>query len=87
VLDLAEHVLRLTGSHSRVVHRPLPADDPHRRRPDITRAQRKLGWEPRVSLDDGLRETIRWFRHELQLAARPVMLNGHAARAGEAASS
>ena len=87
VLDLAERVLRLTGSHSRVVHRPLPADDPHRRRPDITRAQRKLGWEPRVSLDDGLRETIRWFRHELQLAARPVMLNGHAARAGEAASS
>ena len=87
VLDLAEHVLRLTGSHSRIVHRPLPADDPHRRRPDITRAQRKLGWEPRVSLDDGLRETIRWFRHELQRAARPVMLNGHAARAGEAASS
>ena len=87
VLDLAEHVLRLTGSRSRIVHRPLPADDPHRRRPDISRAQRKLGWSPRVGLDDGLRETIRWFRHELSLAARPVMLNGHAARAGEAASS
>jgi UDP-glucuronate decarboxylase len=87
VLDLAQRVLRLTGSRSRIVHRPLPADDPHRRRPDISRAHRKLGWMPHVSIDDGLRETIRWFRRELQLAERPAMLNGHASRIGEAAPS
>ncbi|MBL8288088.1 MAG: SDR family oxidoreductase [Rubrivivax sp.] len=65
VLDLAERVLRLTGSRSRLEHRPLPADDPHRRCPDIGRTSRHLHWRPRVALDDGLRETIRFIRHEL----------------------
>lgn len=65
MLELAEIVLRLTGSHSRIEFRPLPADDPHRRRPDIARARRHLHWEPRISLEDGLRETINFMRHQL----------------------
>jgi UDP-glucuronate decarboxylase len=66
VLDVAERVLRFTGSRSRLEKRPLPADDPRRRRPDISRARHHLRWEPRVSLDDGLRETIGYFRHLLR---------------------
>ena len=69
VRELAECVLRLTHSRSKLVRRPLPPDDPHRRRPDITLARRKLGWEPKVSLEEGLRETIAFFRWELGLAS------------------
>jgi UDP-glucuronate decarboxylase len=69
VLELAELVLRLTGSHSQLVHRPLPPDDPKRRCPDIARAQRLLRWEPRVGLEDGLRVTIDHIRRELDLPA------------------
>jgi UDP-glucuronate decarboxylase len=69
VLELAERVLRLTRSGSRIVHQPLPPDDPQRRCPDIRLAERKLGWRPAVDLDDGLRATIEWFRHELNLGA------------------
>jgi UDP-glucuronate decarboxylase len=66
VLELAERVLRLTGSRSRIEYRPLPADDPTRRRPDIGAARRLLGWEPKVGLDDGLRRTVDYFRARLQ---------------------
>ena len=62
MLDLAERALRLTGSRSRLVFRPLPQDDPRRRCPDITRARTLLGWQPEVSLDDGLQRTIHHFR-------------------------
>jgi len=62
VRQLAEHVLRLTGSRSRVIERPLPVDDPKVRQPDITRACETLGWEPRVSLEEGLTRTIEYFR-------------------------
>jgi UDP-glucuronate decarboxylase len=68
VLELAERVLRLTGSRSPLLHLPPPAEDPRRRRPDIGLARRQLGWEPAVSLEDGLAETIGWFRHQLGLA-------------------
>jgi UDP-glucuronate decarboxylase len=60
--ELAEKVLRLTGSKSRLVNRPLPPDDPKQRRPDITLAGTKLGWKPQVSLEDGLKETIAYFK-------------------------
>jgi UDP-glucuronate decarboxylase len=62
---LAEKVLELTGSRSRIETRPLPHDDPRQRRPDITRAKTILGWEPKVGLDDGLKDTIGYFRHLL----------------------
>jgi UDP-glucuronate decarboxylase len=68
VLHLAELVLRLTGSRSRIEHGPLPADDAHRRCPDITHTRHHLQWEPRVTLEDGLRETIDRMRHALQCA-------------------
>jgi UDP-glucuronate decarboxylase len=62
MIELAEKVLRLTSSKSRLVHKPLPADDPKQRRPDISLAKAKLGWEPKIALDDGLAETIAYFR-------------------------
>ncbi|MGW7077922.1 UDP-glucuronic acid decarboxylase family protein [Streptomyces sp. NPDC054871] len=61
VRELAELVLRITGSPSRIVYRPLPVDDPARRRPVINRAVEQLGWMPRVPLDEGLRHTVAWF--------------------------
>lgn len=65
VAGLAEQIIRLTGSSSRIVHRTLPVDDPKVRQPDITRARELLGWEPRVSLTEGLTRTIAWFRTAL----------------------
>ncbi|WP_029006854.1 UDP-glucuronic acid decarboxylase family protein [Azospirillum halopraeferens] len=61
MLDLAEKVLKLTGSSSRIIHRELPQDDPRQRRPDITVARTVLGWRPRVPLDAGLKRTIAHF--------------------------
>lgn len=65
MLDLAELVLRLTKSGSRIVHQPLPADDPRQRRPDISLAKQALDWEPTVNLEDGLRRTIDYFERTL----------------------
>jgi dTDP-glucose 4,6-dehydratase len=62
VLEFARKILELTGSSSPIQFLPLPQDDPRRRQPDITKARQLLGWEPRVSLEEGLRETIAWFR-------------------------
>jgi dTDP-glucose 4,6-dehydratase len=64
VLELAEVVLELMGSSSEIVFEPLPVDDPTRRRPDITRATRVLGWRPEVELREGLARTYDWFRRE-----------------------
>ncbi|HEX9932118.1 MAG TPA: UDP-glucuronic acid decarboxylase family protein [Allosphingosinicella sp.] len=69
VCDLVDRVLKLTGSSSRIVNRPLPIDDPRRRRPDITRARTLLGWEPKIALQDGLEATAAWFAEERE---RPV---------------
>ncbi|GIM47093.1 UDP-glucose 4-epimerase [Collibacillus ludicampi] len=66
ILELAEKVLRLTGSKSKVSFLPFPSDDPKRRRPDISLAKSKLGWQPRVSLEEGLKETIAYFRKVFQ---------------------
>ncbi len=62
ILEFADRIRRLTGSKSGIVHEPLPQDDPRQRKPDIAKARRILGWEPRVSLEDGLRQTIDYFR-------------------------
>ncbi len=67
MLELAEEVLRQTASRSRLVFRQLPQDDPRQRRPDITAAQRELGWQPTVPLRDGLERTITYFRTLLDL--------------------
>ena len=63
MLELAEHVVALSGSRSRIVFKPLPSDDPVRRRPDITLARSVLQWEPKVALAAGLQRTIDYFRH------------------------
>ena len=65
MLELAEKVIQLTGTQSRIVHEALPADDPKQRQPDIELAKTELGWEPRVELDEGLVETIDYFRSYL----------------------
>lgn len=63
MLELAQIIIRMTGSSSRIVHLPLPGDDPKQRRPDITLAKEKLnGWEPTVTLEDGLKKTIEYFK-------------------------
>ena len=65
LLGLAKRVIRIAGSRSEIVFRPLPEDDPKVRQPDITRARRLLGWEPRVDTDEGLRRTLEWFRAQV----------------------
>jgi UDP-glucuronate decarboxylase len=65
ILELAETVIRLVGSKSKLAFKPLPSDDPMQRQPDISLAKSKLGWEPKVSLEDGLKETIPYFRRFL----------------------
>ena len=62
ILELAEQVIRLTGSSSKIVFKPLPADDPTQRRPNIDLARRKLGWQPTIELEEGLNRTISYFR-------------------------
>ena len=61
IRELAEKVIALTGSDSKIVSKPLPADDPRKRRPDITLARRELDWQPKVELEEGLKETIKYF--------------------------
>lgn len=65
MLELAEQVLAEVGGRSRLVHLPLPADDPRQRRPDITLAKEKLAWQPQVPLQEGLVRTVRHFKHVL----------------------
>ncbi|KKS27327.1 MAG: NAD-dependent epimerase/dehydratase, dTDP-glucose 4,6-dehydratase [candidate division WWE3 bacterium GW2011_GWC1_42_102] len=62
VLELAEKVIELTGSKSKIIHKPLPADDPMKRKPDITLAKEKLKWEPTIALTEGLKQTIKYFK-------------------------
>ena len=65
VLELAETIIRLAGSKSRIDHRDLPVDDPKQRRPDIAHAKELLGWQPEVGLEDGLGRTLEYFRSVL----------------------
>jgi len=65
VLEFAREIIRITGSKSKIVYRALPQDDPKVRQPDITKIKRVLGWEPRVTLEEGLEKTIMYFREKL----------------------
>jgi UDP-glucuronate decarboxylase len=67
IQELAEKVISIVGGRSRIEYRPLPTDDPRQRQPDITLAKNTLGWEPKVALADGLRETLAYFRKTLDL--------------------
>jgi dTDP-glucose 4,6-dehydratase len=62
ILECAQIVLRVTGSKSKIRHQPLPQDDPKQRCPDITKARTLLGWEPKISLEEGLRRSLDYFR-------------------------
>ncbi len=64
ITEMAEAVIRVTGSSSKIEYKPLPVDDPQIRQPDITLAQKLLGWQPRVSLEEGFEQTIAWFRRQ-----------------------
>jgi UDP-glucuronate decarboxylase len=68
ILELAEQVIRLTGSSSKIVFKPLPADDPTQRRPNIDLARQKLGWQPTIELEEGLNRTISYFREVIAKA-------------------
>jgi dTDP-glucose 4,6-dehydratase len=63
--EIARTIIRMTGSKSQIVYRPLPEDDPKVRQPDITRARTILGWEPKVSLEEGLTKTLEYFRKKV----------------------
>jgi dTDP-glucose 4,6-dehydratase len=65
--EMARLIIEMTGSKSRIVFKPLPTDDPKVRQPDITRARTLLGWEPTVSLDQGLTSTIEYFRRKMSV--------------------
>jgi UDP-glucuronate decarboxylase len=65
VMQLCEEIIRMTGSTSEILHKPLPQDDPVQRQPDISRAREKLGWEPKVPLRDGLVKTIEYFKAKI----------------------
>jgi UDP-glucuronate decarboxylase len=65
MVELAEKVLKIVGGKSKLVNKPLPEDDPKQRKPDISLAQSKLDWTPKVNLDDGLKETVAYFRQTL----------------------
>ena len=67
MLELAEKVIKLTNSKSRLIFKPLPSDDPKQRQPNISLAKSELDWEPKVNLDDGLKETIKYFKHTLSI--------------------
>ena len=65
ILQLASQVIEMTGSRSKIVHRPKPQDDPRQRRPDISLARRVLDWQPRIELEEGLAHTVDYFRRTL----------------------
>jgi len=67
IVDLAKKIIAMTGSRSQIAYKPLPSDDPTQRRPDISLAAEKLAWKPTVSVDDGLKRTIAFFKKELTL--------------------
>jgi dTDP-glucose 4,6-dehydratase len=65
IKEIAETIIRMTASKSKIIYKPLPTDDPKQRRPDITRARTLLHWEPKVELEEGLVKTIEYFRSKV----------------------
>ncbi|MCJ7493860.1 MAG: GDP-mannose 4,6-dehydratase, partial [Deltaproteobacteria bacterium] len=65
IVDFAQEVLEITGSKSRIVHQPLPVDDPRVRQPDITKARKVLNWNPQVGLREGIRKTVPYFQKKM----------------------
>ena len=65
ILELAENIIELTRSKSKLVYKSLPEDDPKQRKPDITLAKEKLNWQPKIKLNDGLKNTIEYFEKRL----------------------
>jgi nucleoside-diphosphate-sugar epimerase len=78
VKQLVDMVIAMIGTESRVVHRPLPTDDPRRRKPDIGRASELLEWSPSVDLEQGLEATIEWFEDEKNRVAAPMYVDAPA---------
>ena len=78
VRELVDLVMAMTGTDSRVVYRPLPEDDPRRRKPDISRARDLLGWRPTVDLEQGLEATVAWFEDEQNRVAAPMYVDAPA---------
>jgi dTDP-glucose 4,6-dehydratase len=70
ILECAQLVLKVTGSKSPIVHKPLPQDDPKQRRPDISKAKRLLGWEPKIDLETGLKLSMDYFKQAIELEQR-----------------
>jgi len=68
ILEFAERIRQLMGNHLPIVYMPRPEDDPQRRQPDISKAKKLLTWEPRVTLEEGLRETVEYFKQDIPLA-------------------
>jgi dTDP-glucose 4,6-dehydratase len=76
VLEFAQAILKITGSKGKIVYRPLPQDDPKVRQPDILKAKRVLGWEPKVPLEEGIRKTMGYFKEKLDIQDRGVAQSG-----------
>jgi UDP-glucuronate decarboxylase len=81
IQELATLAIEMTGSRSKIVHRPRPEDDPRQRRPDISRAQETLGWKPKTKLKEGLSRTIAYFEQLLAEADVRAMLSAERERA------
>jgi UDP-glucuronate decarboxylase len=79
MLQLASVIIDLTGSKSKIVHRPIPQDDPRQRRPDISKAQEFLGWSPTCKLRDGMQRTIEYFEDLLKDAGLKAAIVADAA--------
>jgi nucleoside-diphosphate-sugar epimerase len=74
ILDFANKILEITEAKSQIITKPLPVDDPRVRKPDISRATKLLGWEPKVDFESGIRETISYFKEKLGIeSVQPVL--------------
>ena len=83
ILECAQLVLKVTGSKSPIVYEPLPQDDPKQRRPDISKARRLLGWEPKIDLEAGLKLSMEYFKQAIQLETQKSSRRWWCERSGD----